>query len=78
MPRSTDSMELGALYHRFFNRAYEFLKEDGVIILYTMNPELTERELKRHAGFRKKEEYLLNEKNQTKVYIILKEDKTPL
>lgn len=72
MPRSTDSMELGALYHRFFNRAYEFLKEDGVIILYTMNPELTERELKRHAGFRKKEEYLLNEKNQTKVYIIEK------
>ncbi|MDO5344446.1 MAG: methyltransferase domain-containing protein [Lachnospiraceae bacterium] len=70
MPRSTDSMELGALYHRFFDRAYEFLKEDGILILYTMNPELTVRELNRHSGFQKKEEFLLNEKNLTKVYVI--------
>lgn len=70
MPRSTDHMELGALYRRFFDRAYEFLKEDGVIILYTMNPELAERELNRHSGFQKREEFLLNEKNLTKVFVI--------
>lgn len=72
MPRSADKTELGILYARFFDRAQEFLKEGGIVIQYTMDPGLTERELKRRPGFRKKEEYLLNEKNQTKVFIIEK------
>ncbi len=64
--------ELAALYRRFFERASGFLKQDGVMILYTMDPKLVEENLSGSTVFRKEQEFLINEKNLTKVFVITK------
>lgn len=62
--------ELAWLYGRFFERAKLFLKDQGVLVLYTMEPELVETGLRRHPEYHRLEEFLINEKNQTKVFVI--------
>lgn len=73
MPRTAGEgtkEELELLYHRFFVKAEEHLKEEGILVLYTMNPELVLRELKTAKNYQKLEEFLINEKNQTKVFVL--------
>lgn len=73
MPRMTAAggrEELEQIYRKFFAKAPEHLKEDGILILYTMNPELVRQELRRGEQYEKLEEFLINEKNQTKVFVI--------
>ena len=73
MPRSAGTgtrQELEELYWKFFVKAAEHLKEDGILILYTMNPELVEKNLSSSSGYEKLEEFLINEKNQTRVYVL--------
>ena len=73
MPRSAGTgtrQELEELYWKFFVKAAEHLKEDGILILYTMNPELVEKNLSSSSGYERLEEFLINEKNQTRVYVL--------
>ena len=73
MPRSAGTgtrQELEELYRKFFAKAAGHLKEDGILILYTMNPELVEKNLSGSSGYEKLEEFLINEKNQTRVYVL--------
>lgn len=75
MPRTAGTgsrEELEVLYRRFFQRAPGFLKQDGVMILYTMDPKLVEENLSHSSGLRKEQEFLINEKNLTKVFVITK------
>lgn len=73
MPRTAGSgtrEELAELYHNFFVKALSHLKPEGIMVLYTMNPELVQRELSHCKEYEKKEEFLINEKNQTKVFVL--------
>ncbi len=73
MPRAAGTgtgQELEALYGRFFGKAGEHLKREGIVVLYTMNPELVEKGLRQFGQYDKLEEFLINEKNQTKVYVL--------
>lgn len=62
--------ELETLYVRFFGKAAQHLKKAGIVILYTMNPELVESGLGQSGRYEKLEEFLVNERNQTKVYVL--------
>lgn len=75
MPRAagTGGREaLADIYRRFFERAPLFLKPEGLLILYTMDPGLVEENLSGSSVFHKEQEFLINEKNRTKVFVITK------
>jgi len=73
MPRITaqgKGEELAQLYRRFFEKALTHLKEEAVMILYTMNPELVAQGIRGRREYEIAEEFLINEKNQTKVFVL--------
>lgn len=73
MPRTAGEgtrSELQELYHKFFAKSLTHLKKEGIVVMYTMNPELVEKELREFARYEKLEEFLINEKNQTRVYVL--------
>lgn len=73
MPQATASKseaELSLLYERFFEKASTLLKKNAVIVMYTAQPDLVRREVKRYADYRIAESYILNEKNNTTVFVI--------
>lgn len=61
---------LAQLYWRFFEKALTHLKDEAVMILYTMNPELVLQGIRGRKEYRIAEEFLINEKNQTKVFVL--------
>ncbi|MDD2958916.1 MAG: methyltransferase domain-containing protein [Lachnospiraceae bacterium] len=62
--------EIGLLYRRFFEKAPEFLKERAVLILYSTEPEFVQEELRRSHRYKKLDEFIMNEKKQTKVFVL--------
>ena len=78
MPRTAGKgteKELEELYRQFFIKSLRHLKHEGKVILYTMHPKLAEQEAKCCGGFQKLEEFLVNEKNLTKVFVFMKNEK---
>lgn len=73
MPRTAGNgtkQELLKLYHDFFEKSLQHLKKEGIVILYTMHPEMVEKSLQKFTEYEKLETFLINEKNQTKVYVL--------
>ena len=62
--------EIRSLYFHFFEKAELHLKDDGVIILYATEPGFVGQAIKRGNTFKITEQYVLNEKNGTTVFII--------
>ncbi|MCC8105522.1 MAG: HEAT repeat domain-containing protein [Clostridiales bacterium] len=62
---------LRQLYHDFFAYIGSLLKEEAVLILYTAAPNYVVESVRKAAGFRIEKSFLLNEKNQTTVFVIL-------
>lgn len=58
------------LYQRFFTRAPEFLKDGAVMVLYTMEPDLVRKNISGCGEYEKLEEYLINEKHPTFVFVL--------
>ncbi len=73
MPASAgegSKQSLRALYHSFFSYVGGLLKDSAVLILYTTAPNYVVESVQRTAGFRIEKSFLLNEKNQTTVFVI--------
>ena len=62
--------EIRSLYFHFFEKAELHLKDDSVIILYATEPGFVGQAIKRGNTFKITEQYVLNEKNGTTVFII--------
>ena len=73
MPQVTSSKgeaEISLLYERFFEKASALLKRNAVIVMYTTQPEFVRREVRRYADYRIAESYMINEKNNTTIFVI--------
>lgn len=73
MPRLSGEgrqQELERLYGNFFEKSLLHLKKEGILILYTMEPDLARRQIRRLGEYELLEEFLMNEKNQTEVMVI--------
>ena len=73
MPRASREggvQELALLYRRFAGKALCHLKDGAVVILYTMDPDLAEREILTQVEYQKLASFLINEKNGTSVYVL--------
>ena len=73
MPQVTASKgeaEISVLYERFFEKASALLKKNAVIVMYTAQPDFVRREVRRYEDYRIAESYILNEKNNTTVFVI--------
>lgn len=73
MPRASREggvQELALLYRRFAGKALCHLKDGAVVILYTMDPDLAEREILTQVEYKKLASFLINEKNGTSVYVL--------
>lgn len=66
---NTTQEDIRVIYEKFFKRIRHYIKEDATLILYVRNPELLERLAKKYQ-FEIKEEFLVDEKNQGKLYIL--------
>ena len=62
--------EIRALYAGFFQKAKEHLMADGVMVLYTPEPQLVLDVLGKDAAYRLTKRFTLNEKNGTSVFVI--------
>lgn len=72
MPRSQGEEakeESRKLYGRFFEKSLTHLKDGGMMVLYTMEPELAEAAAAGRPEYELLEEFLLNEKNDTRVMV---------
>jgi len=75
MPRSTgdgSKSALRQLYHDFFARVVDFLAEKAVLVIYTQEPNYVVESVRAVPALRIEKHFLLNEKNSTMVFIILR------
>ncbi|MCD7955787.1 MAG: HEAT repeat domain-containing protein [Lachnospiraceae bacterium] len=75
MPRSTgdgSKQALRGLYHDFFTRIVSFLSEKAVLVIYTPDPNYVVESVRAVSALRIEKQFLLNEKNDTTVFIVLK------
>ncbi|MCC8045935.1 MAG: HEAT repeat domain-containing protein [Clostridiales bacterium] len=76
MPRSTgdgSKQALRKLYQDFFARIVSFLAEKAVLVIYTSDPNYVVESVRAVPVLRMEKQFLLNEKNGTTVFLILKE-----
>lgn len=62
--------EQEALYHKFFEKAEEVLKPEGVMILYSNEKGHIKKELRFREGWKLLSEFCLNEKEDFSVFVI--------
>nr|WP_302596516.1 methyltransferase domain-containing protein [uncultured Cellulosilyticum sp.] len=62
--------ELMMLYHDFFNKALEVLKDEAVIIMYTRNKEMVEREVRAREQYEVLKKFEISKKENAYVYIL--------
>lgn len=62
--------ELMMLYHDFFNKLPEVLKDEAVIIMYTRNRDMIEREVRTRNHFSIKEKFEISKVEEAYVYIL--------
>ena len=64
--------EINELYQKFFPKADEVLKNKGIILLYSNAQELLKKNLKAHPNFQMLEEFVIDERKQTYLFIMEK------
>lgn len=62
--------EIHALYLRFFEKAAEHLRDQGILVLYATEPQFAAEAVRRNPHYKIEETYLLNEKTKASVYIV--------
>ena len=70
MPRASQESEDETLYRRFFTTVKPLLSAGAVLVLYTMRPRLVSEIVSMDGDYTILEDRLLNEKNQTKVFVL--------
>ena len=68
--KSRNEGQIGDLYHRFFEKASEHLKDDGILMLYSSEKALIQKNCKKYAHYCLKKEYMINEKEKQEWFII--------
>lgn len=58
------------LYHRFFEKAKEILKRDGIMILYSNEKGYIKKHIRLSGCFKLLNEYCINEKEEFSIYVI--------
>ena len=64
-----EEREIFDLYRRFFQKAKEHLKKNGIMILYSHNPEYMKK-LLNPREYRLEQEYEISKKEKAYLYII--------
>ncbi|MCD8012964.1 MAG: HEAT repeat domain-containing protein [Lachnospiraceae bacterium] len=67
-----DRHALRKLYHDFFHTIGRLLKEEAVLVIYTTEPNYVVESVRSARDFRIEKSFLLNEKNHTTVFVILR------
>lgn len=67
--------EIRSLYLRFFAKAEQHLKEDGILVLYVTEPQFVAEAVRRNPVYRIEECFTIHEKNHTAVYVIRRKHK---
>ena len=62
--------QIGTLYHKFFEKAATHLKDGGVLILYSSEKALIQKNCERFVQYRLKREYTINEKEKQSLFIL--------
>ena len=68
--KGRDPWKLKELYHKLFERTPEFLKKGGMLFLYTSETGIMENCLKEHREMSKIQEFLIQEKNDSRFYVL--------
>ena len=64
--------ELDVLYRRFFEKSDEVLTEDGRMIFFSREMGLVKKQLRLHPQFRLAQEFCIQEKNGSYLFIVEK------
>ena len=64
--------EIDDIYRKFFPKADELLQNKGIILLYSNERELLKKNLQAHANFQMLEEFIIDERNKTYLFVIEK------
>jgi len=67
--------EIGVLYSEFLNKISKHLKNDAVLILYVQEALLWKDALRKNGEYHVEKRFLINEKNETSVYVITRKKK---
>lgn len=73
MPQVTAAkpkQEIRILYREFFRKVQIHLKPEAVLVLYATEPQFVKEAVAEHNGYRMEKQFVLNEKNQTSVFVI--------
>lgn len=62
--------ELMMLYHDFFNKALEVLKDEAIIVMYTRNKEMVEREVRVRNEYEILKKFEISKKEAAYVYVL--------
>lgn len=70
--QTPDRRALRRLYQEFFATIGRLLKEEAVLVIYTTEPNYVVESVRSVRGYRIEKSFLLNEKNHTTVFVILR------
>ena len=62
--------EIAALYKDFLKKITVHLKKEAILILYVQEAQLLKEALQKNGGYKVEKTYLINEKNNTSVYVL--------
>ncbi len=68
--QNTPRPRIRELYEKFFDYARGLLKAEAVLILYSTEPSFVRTEVKKYPEYRISESFMLNERNQTTLFVI--------
>lgn len=62
--------QIAGLYQSFFEKAMTHLKDGGILLLYTCEKALIQKNCRRYPQYHLKKEYLINEKEKKSLFIL--------
>lgn len=68
--KGKDTGQIVKLYEKFFKRIPDLMKPDGIALLYSKSPEIFRRCLKQSAGYQIMEEWRIQDRDETYLFLI--------
>lgn len=62
--------DIALIYERFFTKAITLMGDNGIIVMYTRNPEFVQRGVQKHEAYTLLEEHLISKKENAYLYIL--------
>ena len=68
--RTKDLHQITELYERFFEKSRELLKENGIMVLYTMEEAILKNCLKKYSFIKEQQQFLINDRERSVLFVL--------